>query len=118
MVVAGLLVANLRRGRSGRRLLAVRDNERAAASIGVSVVGAKLYAFSFASGLAGLAGVLMAFRAPNVDFSQFDIFSSITLITIAVIGGIGYISGSAVGGMIVVAGISAEIIGHLFDTTN
>ena len=118
LVVAGLLVANLRRGRSGRRLLAVRDNERAAASIGVSVVGAKLYAFSFASGLAGLAGVLMAFRAPNVDFSQFDIFSSITLITIAVIGGIGYISGSAVGGMIVVAGISAEIIGHLFDTTN
>ena len=111
-------VANLRRGRSGRRLLAVRDNERAAASVGVSVVGAKLYAFSFASGLAGLTGVLLAFRAPNVDFSQFDIFSSITLITITVIGGIGYISGSAMGGMIVVAGISAEIIGHFFDTTN
>lgn len=118
LVVAGLLVANLRRGRSGRRLLAVRDNERAAASVGVSVVGAKLYAFSFASGLAGLAGVLLAFNAPNVDFSQFDVFSSITLITITAIGGIGYIGGSAVGGTIVVAGISAEIIGHFFDTTN
>ncbi len=118
VLIVGLLVANLRRGRSGRRMLAVRDNERAAASIGVSVVGAKLYAFSFASGVAGLAGVLMAFRAPNVDFSQFDIFSSITLITIAVIGGIGYISGSAVGGMIVVAGVSAEIIGHFFNTTS
>ncbi len=118
LLTAGLLVANLRRGRSGRRLLAVRDNERAAASIGVSVFGAKLYAFSFASGLAGLAGVLIAFRAPNVDFSQFDVFSSITLITITVIGGIGYISGSLGGGIIVVTGISAEIIGHFFDTTN
>ena len=118
VVITGLLVANLRRGRSGRRLLAVRDNERAAASIGVSVFGAKLYAFSLASGLAGLAGVLLAFRAPNVDFSQFDVFSSITLITITVIGGIGYISGSVGGGFIVVTGISAEVIGHFFDTTN
>jgi sulfate-transporting ATPase len=117
-VIAGVLIANLRRGRTGRRLLAVRNNERAAASIGISVVGAKLFAFSLASGLAGFAGVLLAFRAPNVSFSQFDIFSSITLITIAVIGGIGYVSGSAVGGSIVVAGISAEILSHFFDTTD
>ena len=117
-VLVGLLTANLRRGRSGRRLLAVRNNERAAASIGISVVGAKLYAFSFASGLAGFAGVLLAFRAPHVSFSQFDIFSSITLITITVIGGIGYITGSAVGGSIVVAGLSAEVVSHFFDTTD
>ena len=117
-ILCSILVANLRRGRSGRRLLAVRDNERAAASIGISVVGAKLYAFSFASGLAGFAGVLLAFRAPNVAFAQFDIFASITLITIAVIGGIGYISGSAVAGSIVVAGVTAQVIGHFFDTTD
>ena len=117
-LLCSILIANLRRGRSGRRLLAVRDNERAAASIGISVVGAKLYAFSLASGLAGFAGVLLAFRAPHVAFAQFDVFASITLITIAVIGGIGYISGSAVAGSIVVAGVTAQVVGHFFDTTD
>ena len=45
-VIAALMVANLRRSGSGRRLIAVRNNERAAASLGISVFGAKLYAFS------------------------------------------------------------------------
>src|SRR3546814_3004502 len=45
LVLCTLVVANVRRGRSGRRLLAVRANERVAASLGVSVSGAKLYAF-------------------------------------------------------------------------
>ena len=53
-VIAGLMVANLRRGRTGRRLLAVRSNERAAASLGVGVYVAKLHAFGVApSSLAG-----------------------------------------------------------------
>ncbi len=39
LIVAGLIVANLRRGRSGRRLIAVRTNERAAAALGISVPG-------------------------------------------------------------------------------
>ena len=45
-VIAALMVANLRRSGSGRRLIAVRNNERAAASLGISVFGAKLYAFA------------------------------------------------------------------------
>ncbi len=46
----GLVVANLRRSRTGRRLIAVRTNERAAASLGVSVFGVKLYAFAVSAG--------------------------------------------------------------------
>src|SRR6185436_5075206 len=42
---ASLVVANIRRGRIGRRLIAVRGNERAAAALGINVAGAKLYAF-------------------------------------------------------------------------
>ena len=45
-VLLALLVANLRRSRTGRRLIAVRTNERAAASLGISVFGVKLYAFA------------------------------------------------------------------------
>src|SRR6185437_8766027 len=45
-VICALMVANLRRGKAGRRLLAVRANERAAAASGVNTTAAKLYAFS------------------------------------------------------------------------
>src|SRR3546814_18365142 len=45
-VLLALLVANLRRSRTGRRLIAVRTNERAAASLGISVMGVKLYDFA------------------------------------------------------------------------
>ena len=44
-----VVVANLRRSRTGQRLLAVRTNERAAASLGISVVAVKLYAFGVAA---------------------------------------------------------------------
>ena len=49
-VFAGLMVANLRRGRTGRRMLAVRTNERAAAALGIGVAATKLYAFGVAGG--------------------------------------------------------------------
>ena len=54
--------ANLRRSASGRRLLAVRTNERAAASLGVSVFRAKIYAFGVAGAIAALGGILLGFR--------------------------------------------------------
>src|SRR6185369_4927136 len=74
-----LIVANLRRSRTGRRLIAVRTNERAAAALGVSVFGAKLYAFGLGAALAGLGGILLAFETPTVTFSPtFDVFGSIS----------------------------------------
>jgi branched-subunit amino acid ABC-type transport system permease component len=54
LVLVGLVVANVRRGRVGARLLAVRSNERAAASLGIGVVGAKLYAFALAASIAAV----------------------------------------------------------------
>ena len=57
-----LVVANLRRSRTGRRLIAVRTNERAAASLGISVFGVKLYAFSVAAAIAGWRGSSTASR--------------------------------------------------------
>ncbi len=86
--VAALAVANLRRGRAGRRLIAVRANERAAASLGISVVGAKLYAFGLAAAIAGLGGILLAFRTRSVLFTPFNLFNSIQVVVQAVIGGV------------------------------
>ena len=69
-VLAGLLVANLRRSRTGPRLIAVRTNERAAASLGICVFGVKLYAFAVAAAIAGLGGVLLGFRRPSSPTSS------------------------------------------------
>ncbi|MDX6626147.1 MAG: hypothetical protein QOE56_1136, partial [Solirubrobacterales bacterium] len=97
LIVASLIVANLRRGRSGRRLIAVRTNERAAAALGISVPGAKLYAFAVAAAIAGLGGILLAFRTTSINFAEFSSFNSITMVAYAMIGGIGYLFGPVIG---------------------
>jgi sulfate-transporting ATPase len=109
LVLAGLAVANLRRGRAGLRLLAVRGNERAAAALGVSVPSAKLYGFSIAAGIAGLGGTLLAFRSVNVNYAQFTGFASIQVVVITVIGGIGYVIGPLFSGPLAVGGLGARI---------
>jgi sulfate-transporting ATPase len=95
LVIVGLLVANLRRGRVGARLLAVRSNERAAASLGVNVIAAKVYAFAVAAAIAALGGVLLSLRQSNVQFTQYNVFGSVLLIQYAVVGGIAWVSGMA-----------------------
>ncbi len=115
-VIVSLLVANLRRGRAGRRLIAVRTNERAAAALGVSVMGAKLYAFGLAAAIAALGGILLGFRNPTVVFASFDVFQSIYAVLLAVIGGIGYVIGAFLGGLNAPGGLGARIGMALFDS--
>ena len=104
--VVAFLVANLRRGRAGRRLIAVRTNERAAAALGISVVGVKLYAFGLAAAIAAVGGVLMAFRRPSVVFyPAFSIFESIIVIVYGVIGGVGFVSGALLGASLAPGGL-------------
>jgi sulfate-transporting ATPase len=111
LLFCALMTSNLRRGRSGRRLIAVRDNERAAASLGVSTFVAKLYAFAVGAGLAGVGGVLLAFRNTSVDFGQYSPFASIEIVLLVVIGGVGFIIGGIAGALGVVAGVVHEIFG-------
>jgi sulfate-transporting ATPase len=117
-VVAAIGVANLRRGRIGRCLIAVRDNERAAASLGLGVVASKLYAFGVGALLAALGGALLAFEHPHVDFTQFPTLASVTIVMTGVIGGIGFASGAAIGGVNASGGVAEEVINHVFSVTN
>lgn len=89
-------VANIRRGGTGRRLLASNANERAAAASGVNVVGVKLYAFAVASTIAGLSGALAAFEFPNLDLTRYTTVGSISALLGTVIGGVGYLYGAVV----------------------
>ena len=108
-VIVGVAVANLRSGRVGRRLLAVRSNERAAAALGVSVAGAKLFAFGLGAGIAAVGGILMAFRYDGVQYSQYNFFASLELVTVSLIGGIGYVSGAFIGALQVPSGVIAYL---------
>ena len=108
--LAAIVVANVRRSRSGRRLVAVRANERAAASLGVSVTGAKLYAFSLGAGLAGLGGILLAFMNPVLEFSSFDPLTSANFVGYATIGGIGHIAGPLFGSGFQSGGLGSVIL--------
>jgi ABC-type branched-subunit amino acid transport system ATPase component/ABC-type branched-subunit amino acid transport system permease subunit len=90
-------VAGLKRARTGRVLLAVRDNERAAGAMAVPTVRAKLAAFVLAGVIAGVAGGLYAVGLRAVGLDTFDPSLSLLVFSMAVIGGLGSIGGSLMG---------------------
>jgi sulfate-transporting ATPase len=96
--LCALMVANVRRGSSGRRLLAVRSNERAAAALGVSVFEGKLFAFILGAALSGIGGILIAFQQVIVAYEAFNPFNGILAVAYAVIGGVGFVLGAVFGG--------------------
>jgi ABC-type branched-subunit amino acid transport system ATPase component/branched-subunit amino acid ABC-type transport system permease component len=111
LVVACLIVAVLRRRRTGRRWLAIRANERAAASVGVHVGLSKLTALSVAAMLAAAGGVIIAFSAPLLTLpTGFGTDDSINAVVFTVIGGIGFILGPVNGGLIVSGGVISYVL--------
>jgi ABC-type branched-subunit amino acid transport system ATPase component/ABC-type branched-subunit amino acid transport system permease subunit len=114
LALVAVLVANVRRGQSGRRLLAVRSNERAAAGLGVSIAGAKIFAFGFAAAIAALAGILLSFQTNNITFAAFDAPGSINAVLYAMLGGVGFIVGGILGAQFVVGGVGGMVATTLF----
>lgn len=113
LVLTVVLVSNLRSSGSGRKLLAVRSNERAAAAAGVRVARTKLQAFALAAFIAGLAGAMMSTAINQVTFTQFTASASISLITITYIGGIASIAGALFAGAGVAGGVSYILLSHV-----
>ncbi len=116
-VVCGLAVANVRRGRAGSALIAVRTNERAAAALGISVFRAKLFAFMLGSAVAAIGGVFLSFRNYTVLFDDFDPFQSVLVVAYAVIGGVGLLMGPAVAAMMVAGGLGGWILAQFYSPT-
>jgi ABC-type branched-subunit amino acid transport system ATPase component/branched-subunit amino acid ABC-type transport system permease component len=114
-MLAVVVVANVRRGRSGRRLIAVRTNERAAAALGIDVMVAKLFAFALASAIAALGGIVLAFRLSSISYQSFTNVTSITYVGLALVGGVGQLLGAFVGGTMATAGLNQEIFESTWD---
>jgi ABC-type branched-subunit amino acid transport system permease subunit/ABC-type branched-subunit amino acid transport system ATPase component len=107
LCVAG--VAWLRRSRLGLMMLAVRDNERAAAAEAVNTVRTKLIAFGLSAFMAGVAGGLFAYLYGHLSFDSFAPLASVTFVTTAYIGGIGSIAGAVIAGVISAGGPVFEL---------
>ncbi|HEX3333377.1 MAG TPA: ATP-binding cassette domain-containing protein, partial [Acidimicrobiales bacterium] len=97
LVLTILFIQGLRRARSGRVLLATRDNEKAAAAMSVPPVRTKLSGFVLAGAIAGIAGGLYAVLLGAVGFNTFDSSYGLVVFSMAVIGGLGSISGVLMG---------------------
>ncbi len=105
-IVALLAVSNLRAGPVGRRFLAVRSNERAAAALGISISATKVTAFVMSAGLAAVGGLLLTFNRNFVQVTgAFGFGQSLLALVLALIGGIGFLLGPVVGGALSPAGL-------------
>jgi branched-chain amino acid transport system permease protein len=107
LLLVALLVGNLRRSGLGRRMLAVRSSERAAAVAGVNVAAVKIQAFMFSSLIAAIGGGMLAYSNSFVTFGSgsFAVLPSITLLTVVYIGGIASVSGGITAGFISAGGV-------------
>ena len=110
-LIAALVVANVRRGAVGRRMIAIRENERAAASLGIPVMQTKLLAFSIAATIAAIGGIVIAFRNPAIIYTNFDPITSISFVGYAVIGGFGSVVGPLAGSILADGGIGSLLNG-------
>lgn len=112
--IAAWMASCLRRGPLGRRLLAVRGNERAATALGISVPRMKIYAFAVAALIAAMAGALSEAQLTVADFSLFTVLGSINAVLWSVIGGIGWIAGAPVGAVSAPAALGSQAISTFF----
>lgn len=93
-----LALHNLARSPSGRAMMAVRDRDLAAASVGVNPTRAKVLAFGLSSFFAGIAGAMFALQQQYVTVEPpFDLSMSVAYIAMIVLGGTGTVFGAAAG---------------------
>lgn len=104
------LVANLRRSSTGRKFLAVRANERAAAASGIDVSRVKLIASSIASFLASMSGVMLAYASVNISSSGYETRFSLALLALGFLAGIGRLSGAVIAGFLTSGGLAFTLL--------
>ena len=90
------VVLNLINSRTGRAIMACRDNRIAAESVGIQVTKYKMIAFVVSAVLAGMAGALFGLNFSTVTASKFRFDTSILVLVFVVLGGIGNIRGSVI----------------------
>jgi branched-chain amino acid transport system permease protein len=101
-LVALVLFVNfrLRDSRLGRAWIAVREDEVAAASMGVPLVRTKLFAYATGGAFGGIGGAFLASYQNTVNSDQFQFYFSIFVLAMVILGGLGSIWGVVLGGLV------------------
>ncbi|MCI8585088.1 MAG: branched-chain amino acid ABC transporter permease [Lachnospiraceae bacterium] len=102
VLITLIIVTNLVHSRTGRAIMAIRDNRIAAESIGINITKYKILAFSISAALAGAAGVLYAHNLSTLTAlpKNFGYNMSIMILVFVVLGGIGSIRGSMIAAVV------------------
>ena len=95
------LSANLLRSPIGRAMVAIRDSEVSAQSMGIHLAQYKTLAFAISAGMTGLAGALFAHYVRFLAPDAFDVLLSVQFVTIVFVGGLGSLRGAILGAMFV-----------------
>ena len=103
VVAAVILVNNLHRSRLGRAWMAIREDEVAAAAMGINTVTTKLLAFGIGASFSGFAGAYYGASFGLVSPDDFLFIVSITVLVMIVLGGMGNIPGVIVGAIAIYA---------------
>lgn len=99
LVLAGLIL--LLRSNFGNTLKAVRDDEIAAQVMGVNIFRTKLFSFCMGAFIAGIGGALLGNLLTTIDPKMFNFLLTFNILMIVVAGGLGSISGSVIGAIII-----------------
>lgn len=99
-ILAVFATINILKSRIGRAFQAIRDSDIAAAAIGINLTQYKLYSFGLSAMFAGAAGSLWALYLGYVNPSLFSFVLSINFLVIIVLGGLGFVTGSIMGGVV------------------
>jgi ABC-type branched-subunit amino acid transport system permease subunit len=97
LVLGAIAVRNLRRSGPGRVLIAVRDNDQAARSDGLSAMSTRLLSFALAGFMAAVAGVVFAYARGNFNATSFEPSTSLDMLLMVILGGLGSIPGAILG---------------------
>lgn len=96
IMIALVVVLNLINSRTGRAVMAIRDNRIAAESVGINITKYKMIAFTISAAIAGAAGALYGLNYSNITAAKFDFNTSILVLVFVVLGGLGNIRGSII----------------------
>ncbi len=118
-VLLALLMVWVRRGRLGRRLIATRDSEAAAACVGISLIETKIVVFAISGLIAGIGGGLLVEAQQFVSIDQLPLIGGLSIVLSLVVFGVGTVSAPLLAGLsaAILAVITSDFLhGSLADT--
>lgn len=96
VMICLIFLYNLLDSKTGRTIMAMRDNAIAAESVGINITRSKLAAFVMSAAMAGMAGALFGLNYSSLMPSKFDFNTSILVLVFVVLGGLGNLWGSVI----------------------